>query len=150
MRFQNLIHQPLLEYKFNQLIEGSIPNSSLQVDDRLNIDREFWSQVIYKAYTFERRLPCKHFTFGPVLALSWQFEWSKLGSLYWAHLAVHTGIAADVTISPSFPQSHHLYTSPQLSTDIRALWSTDALVKIEMGLFYQFISSHRFHIQTNW
>ena len=37
-------------------------------------------------------------------------------------------LAADVTISPSFPQSHHLYTSPQLSTDIRALWSTDALV----------------------
>ena len=56
MRFQNLIHQPLLKYKFNQLIEGSIPNSSLQVDDRLNIDREFWSQVIYKAYTCERRL----------------------------------------------------------------------------------------------
>ena len=39
-------------------------------------------------------------------------------------------LAADVTISPSFPQSHHLYTSPQLSTDIRALWSTDALVWI--------------------
>ena len=37
-------------------------------------------------------------------------------------------LAADITISPSFPQSHHLYTSPQLSTDIRALWSTDALV----------------------
>ena len=37
-------------------------------------------------------------------------------------------LAADVTISPSFPQSHHLHTSPQLSTDIRALWSTDALV----------------------
>ena len=38
-------------------------------------------------------------------------------------------LAADVTISSSFPQSHHLYTSPQLSTDIHALWSTDALVK---------------------
>ena len=43
-------------------------------------------------------------------------------------------LAADVTISPSFPQSHHLYTSPQLSTDIRALWSTDALVFIIYGL----------------
>ena len=59
MRFQHLIRQPLLTYKFNQLIEGSIPNSSLQVDDRLNIDREFWSQVIYKAYTCERRLAQK-------------------------------------------------------------------------------------------
>ena len=41
-------------------------------------------------------------------------------------------LAADVTISPSFPQSHHLYTSSQLSTDIRALWSTDALVILWM------------------
>ena len=48
-------------------------------------------------------------------------------------------LAADVTISPSFPQSHHLYTSPQLSTDIRALWSTDALViSMEMiALYYK-------------
>ena len=38
-------------------------------------------------------------------------------------------LAADVTISPSFPQSH------QLSTDIRALWSTDALVSSYSGAF---------------
>ena len=81
MRFQNLIHQPLLKYKFKQLIDiisplaqlveglphnlkvqGSNPYSSLQIDDRLNIDREFWSQVIYKAYTCERRLSPKSST----------------------------------------------------------------------------------------
>ena len=81
MRFQNLIHQPLLKYKFKQLIDiisplaqlveglphnlkvqGLNPYSSLQIDDRLNIDREFWSQVIYKAYTCERRLSPKSST----------------------------------------------------------------------------------------
>ena len=81
MRFQNLIHQPLLKYKFEQhfniisplaqleeglphnlKVQGSNPYSSLQADDRLNIDREFWSQVIYKAYTCERRLSPKSST----------------------------------------------------------------------------------------
>ena len=76
----------------------------------------------------------------------WNVQWAIPPSVPWrlvAHfvttvlicfsLKVKTNIskthslAADVTISPSFPQSHHLYTSPQLSTDIRALWSTDAL-----------------------
>ena len=81
MRFQNLIHQPLLKYKFKQhfniispvaqlveglphnlKVQGSNPYSSLQADDRLNIDREFWSQVIYKAYTCESRLSPKSST----------------------------------------------------------------------------------------
>ena len=80
MRFQNLIHQPLLKYKFKQLIDiisplaqlveglphnlkvqGSNPYSSLQVDDRLNIDREFWSQVICKAYTCGEEIKLKKF-----------------------------------------------------------------------------------------
>ena len=76
-----MIHQPLLKYKFKQhcniisplaqlveglphnlKVQGSNPYSSLQAEDRLNIDREFWSQVIYKAYTCERRLSPKSST----------------------------------------------------------------------------------------